>query len=67
MHSKKILSKDTIPTILDDKLFFPYNSTASKPKKSRLLTTGRKQFNGSSVEFSMILPRVEEFGSFVNG
>ena len=60
-----MISNDNLATGLGEGLYSSYNVTASNPKRPRILSLGRKLNKGSCLEFSMIIPRVEEFGSIV--
>ena len=63
----KILSKNKISTGLCYRLYSSYFVLALNPKRFFLQPPGRNSINGSCLAVSMILPRVEKVGSFVNG
>ena len=65
--SRKIISKDTLSTRFGDRLYFSYIVSRLKPKRFRILSSGIKPINGSCVEISIILLRVEQFGFIVSG
>ena len=65
--SMKILSNDIISTGFGDKLYFSYIVVLLNPKRSLMLTSGENDIADSSLEISIIDPRVEKFGLIRNG
>ena len=62
-----MLSNDNISTGLGDRLYCSYIVVAINPKRSLILSSGRKLIIGPCDKISMILPRVEKFGLIVKG
>ena len=63
----KILSKEIISTGLCDKLYFSFIVVLLNPKRSLMLLSGENDVADSSLEVSILHPRVEKFGLIRNG
>ena len=66
----KRLSNDIISTGLGDKLYFSYIEVLLNPSRSRIESSGMNDIADiadSSLEVSIIDPRVEKFGLIRNG
>ena len=65
--SIEMLSNDTIPTGLSDKLYFPHNRISLNPNKLPILSSTAKLIIAPGLNISLILPKVVKFGLILNG
>ena len=62
-----MLSNDNISTGLGDRFYSLYIVVALNPKRSLILSSGKKLINGPCLDISMIEPRVLKFGLILKG
>ena len=62
-----MLPNDNISAGLGNTFFSSYNVVALNPKRSFILSLGKKLINGSCVEISIKDPSVEKLGLILNG
>ena len=63
----KILSNDIISTGFGDNIYFSYFEVLLNPRRSLILSSGMNYIADSSLQISIIDPRVEKFGLIRNG